>query len=84
MLKKFTLTFVILFLISLTGCKTTFDLRNEKDAAYQIVEDIQSKKIVFLGDEHDWAFPPQFIAENLENFYKAGVRYIFLEESYRF
>lgn len=80
MLKKFTLTFVILFLISLTGCKTTFDLRNEKDAAHQIVEDIQSKKIVFLGDEHDWAFPPQFIAENLESFYKAGVRYIFLEE----
>lgn len=73
----FFLFFSLLFTIS---CKSTFDLRNEKDAALQIVEDIQSKKIVFLGDVHTWAFPTQFISENLESFYKAGVRYIFLEE----
>ena len=72
--------FFILFPLIFSGCGSTFDLRNEKDAAHQIIEDIRSKKLVFLGDEHNWAFPPQFIAENLENFYEGGVRYIFLEE----
>ena len=57
--------FFILFPLVFSGCRSTFDLRNEKDAAHQIIEDIRSKKLVFLGDEHNWAFPPQFIAENL-------------------
>lgn len=77
---KIILFFLFFSLFFTISCRSTFDLRNEKDAALQIVEDIQSKKIVFLGDTHAWAFPPQFIAENLEDFYKAGVRYIFLEE----
>lgn len=77
---KIRLILLIFFLLFITSCKTIINLSNEKEAVQQIEEDIKSKKIVFLGDQHDWAFPPQFIADNLERFYKAGVRYIFLEE----
>lgn len=80
MIKKSFYLFLFILLLNFTACKTKYDLRDEKDASQQIVEDIQNKKLIFLGDEHDWCFPTQFLANNLEIFYKAGIRYIFLEE----
>ena len=70
---------IICFLSLFISCKTKFDLRGEKDAVEQIVEDIKSKKIVFFGNNHDGAFQSLFLKEHLDAFYEAGVRYIFLE-----
>ena len=70
---------IICFLSLFISCKTKFDLRGEKDSVEQIVEDIKSKKIVFLGNEHANGWISLFIKENLLKFYEAGVRYVFLE-----
>jgi hypothetical protein len=73
--------FLFLSLCSLLlSCRTTFDFRNEKNAATQIAEDIQTKKIIFIEENHTDVFPIYFLARNLERFYQAGVRYIFLED----
>lgn len=77
--KKFCFFVVLSFLFLIISCKTKFDLRNEKDAAVQVVQDIQTKKIIFLGNNHNGAVPTFFLKENLKKFYDAGVRYLFLE-----
>ena len=77
--KKFYFFVVFSFLFLIISCKTKFDLRNEKDAAVQVVQDIQTKKIIFLGNNHNGAVPTFFLKENLKKFYDAGVRYLFLE-----
>ena len=77
--KKFCFFVVLSFLFLIISCKTKFDLRNEKDAAVQVVQDIQTKKIIFLGNNHNGAVPTFFLTENLKKFYDAGVRYLFLE-----
>ncbi len=77
--QKLIIVLIISFLSVVISCKPTFDLRVEKDAAEQIVEDIKNKKIIFIGNNHDSAFQSLFLKENLFDFYKAGVRYIFLE-----
>lgn len=71
---------LITLVIISVSCKVKYDYRQETDAANQIMKDIQSKKIIFIGDNHTDVFPLSFITKNLENFYNAGVRYIFLEE----
>jgi len=77
--QKLIIVLIISFLSVVMSCKPTFDLRMEKDAAEQIVEDIKNKKIVFIGNDHNGAFQALFLKENLSTFYNAGVRYIFLE-----
>lgn len=77
-MKKSILLFSFLFL--LISCKTTFNLQNEKNADEQIIECLQSKKIVFIGENHSTVFPILYITQNMENFYNAGLRYLFLEE----
>jgi len=75
---------ILICLLSLGICfasgKTRYDFRNEKDAADQIAEDIQSKRLVFLNENHTDVAPVYFLTKNLEKFYNAGLRYIFLEE----
>ncbi len=79
--KKHRIFFIltIIFLSIVISCKPKFDLRNEKDASVQIVEDLRSKKIAFIGNDHNGAFQALFLKENLSTFYNTGVRYIFLE-----
>lgn len=70
---------LILFLF-LTSCRTTYNLQNAKNADDQIMECLHSKKIVFIGENHSTVFPILYMTQNIERFYEAGVRYIFLEE----
>jgi len=70
----------ILFLFLLTSCKTTYNLQKSKNADEQILEAIQSKKIVFIGETHTTVFPILYMTQSMEKFYEAGVRYLFLEE----
>jgi hypothetical protein len=37
------------------------------------------QKIIFIGDNHMWTNEEQFLADNLDKLYEAGVRYLFLE-----
>lgn len=61
-------------------CKEKYDFRNCTNASDKIVEEIKSRKLIFIGDIHSEAGPMLFLAENLERFYEAGVRYLFFEE----
>lgn len=67
------------FLCFFISCQVQFDLRNEIYAAEQIVQDLNSKKIIFIGNNHTNAYPSLFLRDNLNKFYEAGLRYIFLE-----
>ena len=78
-MKKVILLSVV-FLLLLTGCKTTYNLQNSKNAHDQILEAIHSKKIVFIGETHTTVFPILYMTQNIEKLYEAGVRYLFLEE----
>lgn len=70
----------ILFILLISGCKTTYNLKDSKKADDQILEAIQSKKIVFIGETHTTVFPILYMTQNMEKFYEAEVRYLFLEE----
>ena len=70
----------IVFLLLTTGCKTTYNLQNSKNAHEQILEAIHSKKIVFIGENHTTVFPILYMTQNMEKFYEAGVRYLFLKK----
>ena len=61
--------------------KKQYDFTNNTDAITQIIQEIKNKKIIFIGDIHDQATPVLVLAENLEKFYNAGIRYLFLEEN---
>lgn len=78
-MKKVILLSVV-FLLLITGCKTTYNLQDSKNAHDQILEAIHSKKIVFIGETHTTVFPILYMTQNIEKFYEAGVRYLFLEE----
>lgn len=60
--------------------KETFDLRDAQEAKEQIIQEFSSKKIIFISENHDEVYPLYFLTNNLEDFYKAGLRYLFLEE----
>ncbi len=77
-MKKLILLLIVFLL--LTGCKTTYNLQKSKNANEQILEAIQQKKIVFIGETHTTVFPILYMTQNMEKFYEAGVRYLFLEE----
>ena len=80
--------FLFIFLLSIffsnnlfSNQKKQYDFTNSTDAITQIIQEIKNKKIIFIGDSHDQATPVLFLAENLEKFYNAGIRYLFLEEN---
>lgn len=72
--------FSFFLLVFLYWKKPKYDLRYENDCAKQIIQEIQTKKIIFLSENHDEVGSIYFLIKNLESFYEAGVRYIFLEE----
>lgn len=78
--KKVCIALILILLLCISGCKSTFYLQNAKDADQQILEEIQSKKVVFIGENHSTVFPIFFMTQKMEDFYQAGVRYLFLEE----
>ena len=49
------------------------------DADDYIVELINSHRLVFISENHSIVNPILFLSENLEKFYNAGTRYLFLE-----
>lgn len=72
---------VILFCIFLfISCKTTFDFSKNEKVVDVIEREITEKKVVCVSEHHSDVFPLELITENLEKFYEAGLRYIFLEE----
>ncbi len=79
MKKKVILIFIILFSFFLYA-KEKFDLQSATDATEKIIEAITTKKIVFISENHDEVYPLYFLSKNLQIFYTAGIRYLFLEE----
>lgn len=79
-MKIFFKILFFVFLFSFISCREKLDLRNEKDAALQVKDDLQSKKIIFIGENHSDVYPIIFLTEHLEEFYDTGLRYLFLEE----
>ena len=77
--RKYILCIYALIILLTVSCKKNYDLRNEKSAADQIVEDLKTKKIIFISENHDEVYPIIFLTEHLEKFYEEGLRYIFLE-----
>ena len=77
---KKSISFFCFFLLLLISCKTTINLQDAKNADEQIFEYLQSKKIVFIGENHSTVFPILYMTQNMEKFYNTGVRYLFLEE----
>jgi hypothetical protein len=69
----------------LIGCRTPpvrelGELRGGMvDASEFIANELKTKKIVFIGESHLFVNPKMFIAENIQKFYNAGVRYLFDE-----
>ena len=55
------------------------NLNKNHDAANLVCKEIQSRKIVFISELHNEINPYIFLSENMQNFYDAGVRYIFIE-----
>lgn len=74
---------VFLTFLVFVSCTTVYDFTNEKPASDMIVEDLKTKKIVFIGENHADVYPILFMTQNLEQFYEAGLRYIFLEGGFR-
>ncbi len=66
-------------LLNLTACRIQYNLSTEKKKYAQIMDDLTSKKVIFIGENHDDVYPILFLKNYIEDFYKAGVRYIFFE-----
>ena len=49
------------------------------DAKQYILDALDQNKLVFIGEEHVKVNEELFLAENLQAFYDAGLRYIFIE-----
>ena len=72
--------FCSIYLFVFPSCKSKYLLRNANAVSEQIIEDLKTKKIVFIGENHNDVYPVIFMTEHMEEFYDAGVRYLFLEE----
>lgn len=72
---------VLLFscFICLLSCTRKYDFSYEKSISEKVLEDLQTKKIIFIGENHLDVYPVVFMTQHIRDFYKAGVRYIFLE-----
>jgi hypothetical protein len=44
-----------------------------------ILSELSHKKIIFISENHMWTNEEEFLADSIESFYEAGVRYLFLE-----
>ena len=52
--KNFLIFVTILYVFySFTSCKTKYDLSAEEKSSSQILHNLSSKKIIFLGENHD-------------------------------
>jgi hypothetical protein len=49
------------------------------DAATYLLEELKTKKIIFINEDHTIMNEELFLAEHLQEFYDAGVRYFFSE-----
>lgn len=81
-MKKFN-TFLLLLCLSLVvSCKKKIDLSECTSAKDQVIKEIDSKKIIFIGENHSDINPILFMSKNIAEFYEHGVRYIFLEDNF--
>ncbi|GHU97738.1 hypothetical protein FACS189483_04580 [Spirochaetia bacterium] len=78
-MKKLLPAFMIALL--LVSCKTlNYQVIIETpDAKQYILDEIALRKIIFIAEQHEEVNPILFMAENIADFYNAGVRYLFLE-----
>ena len=51
------------------------------DAAAHLLDELKTKKIIFFSDDHIIMNEEMFLAEHLQEFYDAGVRYFFSESN---
>ncbi|MDR2029034.1 MAG: hypothetical protein LBP93_05790 [Treponema sp.] len=85
--RKKALWCIVCLSLILSGCnaakEAVAELReisiSAPDALTCILEEIKNKKIIFIGESHPIVNEELFIAENIGDFYDAGVRYIFDE-----
>ncbi|MCF0242325.1 MAG: hypothetical protein HUK25_06780, partial [Treponema sp.] len=77
MRNKFVFIFFFSFLFM--SCEAKYNLSQEKSTVSQIIEDLNNKKVIFIGENHDNIYPVLLITDNLNIFYNSGLRYIFLE-----
>ena len=74
--------FVIFIPLILVSCRKIYDFSQLQEAQSSIVLDLESKKIVFVGENHSNIYPILYFTKYLYDFYDAGLRYIFLEGNY--
>jgi hypothetical protein len=71
--------------ILITGCATSPVKKLETiaaeapDAAAYLIDELKAKKIIFINETHTIVNEELFLAEHLQEFYDAGVRYFFSE-----
>lgn len=78
MKRKIYLLFLV-YIMLMSSCNRIYNLSQEKLPADKVIEDLQSKKIVFIGENHADVYPIIFMTEHMQEFYDMGVRYLFLE-----
>jgi tetratricopeptide (TPR) repeat protein len=69
----------IAFIVSVILCCQVEKAYPLPDATDYIVNALAQDKLVFIGEDHFLVNEELFMAENLQAFYDAGLRYIFLE-----
>jgi hypothetical protein len=71
----------------ISGCKSAPENRLEKiagnapDAVPYLLNELKTKRIIFIGDDSTMINDELFLAEHLQSFYDAGVRFIFTENN---
>jgi hypothetical protein len=71
----------IIFFIMLALSVNDFrrEYRTSGNAIDAIVDELQRRRIVAIGEHHDRVNEQLFLAGNIQALYNAGVRYIFVE-----
>ena len=78
---------ISLLIILVTGCYThrikTLEsiIANAPDASTYLINELKTKNILLINEDHTIMNEELFITENLQAFYDMGVRYIFTEEN---
>ncbi|MDR3342463.1 MAG: hypothetical protein LBT14_06690 [Treponema sp.] len=71
----------------ITGCATSPVTKLEKintdapDAAAYLLDELKTKKVIFINEAHIIMNEELFLAEHVQEFYDAGVRYFFSESN---
>lgn len=76
--------FVVSVILLFISCKPQFTEQsffNAKDAVDYILQDqdMEDKRIIFIGENHVTVNSVLFLSENLQKYYDNGVRYMFFE-----